>query len=63
MEQSRGAAEAVYRSWISERAVTYRQVQRLDDLKGTAVTVQAMVFGNASSLSGAGRVFARYVDR
>ena len=59
MEQLRNAAEAVYRSWMSDRAVTYRRLQRLDDLKGTAVTVQAMVFGNGSSLSGAGVAFSR----
>lgn len=59
MEQLRGAAEAVYRSWMSERAAIYRRLQRLDDLKGTAVTVQAMVFGNGSSPSGAGVSFSR----
>ncbi len=59
MEQLRSAAEGVYRSWMSNRAVTYRRLQRLDDLKGTAVTVQAMVFGNGSSLSGAGVAFSR----
>jgi pyruvate, orthophosphate dikinase len=59
MEQLRGAAEGVYDSWVSDRALTYRRLQRLDDLKGTAVTVQAMVFGNGSSLSGAGVAFSR----
>jgi pyruvate,orthophosphate dikinase len=59
MEQLETAAHAVYRSWMSERARTYRRLQRLDDLQGTAVTVQAMVFGNAGPNSGAGVAFSR----
>jgi hypothetical protein len=47
----RGAARtrrrAVYQSWMSERAQTYRKLQELEDLAGTAVTVQAMVFAIA----------------
>jgi pyruvate,orthophosphate dikinase len=54
-----GAARAVYRSWMSERAQTYRRLQELDDLRGTAVTVQAMVFGNGGLSSGAGVAFSR----
>jgi pyruvate,orthophosphate dikinase len=53
------AAHAVYRSWMSERARTYRRLERLDDLKGTAVTIQAMVFGNGAANSGAGVAFSR----
>ncbi|QWG15988.1 pyruvate, phosphate dikinase [Bradyrhizobium sediminis] len=53
------AARAVYRSWMSERAQAYRRLQRLDDLRGTAVTVQAMVFGNGGLSSGAGVAFSR----
>jgi pyruvate,orthophosphate dikinase len=53
------AARAVYRSWVSERAQTYRKLQQLDDLEGTAVTVQAMVFGNGGLTSGAGVAFSR----
>ena len=53
------AARAVYRSWMSERAQTYRRLQNLDHLKGTAVTVQAMVFGNGGLSSGAGVAFSR----
>lgn len=53
------AARAVYRSWMSERAQTYRRLQNLDDLRGTAVTVQAMVFGNGGLSSGAGVAFSR----
>ncbi len=60
MEQLRSAAEAVYRSWISERATTYRRLEHLEDLRGTAVMVQAMVFGNSGlSRSGSGVAFSR----
>jgi pyruvate,orthophosphate dikinase len=59
VEQLRSAAEAVYRSWMSGRAVTYRKLQHLDDLPGTAVMVQAMVFGNRNFSSGAGVAFSR----
>jgi pyruvate,orthophosphate dikinase len=57
--QLSGAARAVYRSWTSERAQTYRRLQNLDHLKGTAITVQAMVFGNGGLSSGAGVAFSR----
>jgi pyruvate, orthophosphate dikinase len=59
MKQLTRAARAVYGSWIGERAQTYRRLHRLDDLKGTAVTVQAMVFGNRGLSSGAGVAFSR----
>jgi pyruvate,orthophosphate dikinase len=59
MEQLMGAAQAVFRSWTSERATTYRALQHLDHLQGTAVTVQAMVFGNGGSTSGSGVAFSR----
>src|SRR6516225_3175543 len=59
IDQVSAAAEAVYRSWMSDRAVTYRRLQHLDDLRGTAVTVQAMVFGNSGMSSGAGVAFSR----
>jgi len=59
IDQVSAAAEAVYRSWMSDRAVTYRRLQHLDDLRGTAVTVQAMVFGNSDMSSGAGVAFSR----
>jgi pyruvate,orthophosphate dikinase len=59
MEQLETAAHAVYRSWMSERARTYRRLQHLDELHGTAVTVQAMVFGNTGANSGAGVAFSR----
>ena len=59
MDQLKSATEAVYRSWTSERAVVYRRLQHLDDLVGTAVTVQAMVYGNCGSASGSGVAFSR----
>ncbi len=58
-EQLRGAAIAVYESWASAKAVEYRRLNRLEGLKGTAVTVQAMVFGNSGNSSGAGVAFSR----
>ncbi|WP_316214540.1 MULTISPECIES: PEP/pyruvate-binding domain-containing protein [unclassified Bradyrhizobium] len=57
--QLEAAARAVYQSWMSERARTYRKLQNLDHLRGTAVTVQAMVFGNGGFASGAGVAFSR----
>jgi pyruvate,orthophosphate dikinase len=57
--QLTGAVEAVFRSWQSPRAVAYRRLHGLDDHGGTAVTVQAMVFGNLGGTSGAGVGFTR----
>jgi pyruvate, orthophosphate dikinase len=59
MQQLNCAAEAVYRSWMSDRARSYRKLEHLDHLQGTAVTVQSMVFGNSGSNSGAGVAFSR----
>jgi pyruvate,orthophosphate dikinase len=59
MRQLEEAARAVYRSWTSPRAATYRELQNLEDLRGTAVTVQAMVYGNRNFQSGAGVAFSR----
>lgn len=59
MDQLTAAADAVYRSWTSERAVEYRRLNKLEDLEGTAVTVQAMVFGNTGGRSGSGVAFSR----
>lgn len=50
---------AVFESWDSERAVTYRGLNAIDDSLGTAVTVQAMVFGNGGGTSGSGVGFTR----
>ena len=44
---------------MSERACTYRKLEHLEHLQGTAVTVQAMVFGNTGASSGAGVAFSR----
>ncbi len=57
--QLRLAIEAVFRSWQSDRARTYRQKEGIPDDLGTAVTVQAMVFGNRGSDSGTGVLFTR----
>jgi pyruvate,orthophosphate dikinase len=59
MEQLLQAARAVYRSWDSKKAVEYRRLNQLDDMAGTAVTVQTMVFGNSGGRSGAGVAFSR----
>jgi len=59
MEQLAHAARAVYRSFSSERASTYRRLQSYGDLKGSAVMVQAMVFGNRGSGSASGVAFSR----
>ena len=57
--QLRAAIEAVFTSWNSPRAVAYRAHHGLDDAGGTAAVVQAMVFGNINTNSGAGVVFSR----
>jgi pyruvate, orthophosphate dikinase len=59
MDQLKAATQAVYRSWTSARARTYRALANLEDLHGTAVTIQAMVFGNRGRTSGAGVAFSR----
>jgi len=53
------AIEAVFRSWRSERATFYRGLNKISDSMGTAVTVQAMVFGNRGMDSGTGVGFTR----
>jgi pyruvate, orthophosphate dikinase len=53
------ARDAVFRSWQNERAKTYRRINRIDDSIGTAVNVQAMVFGNLGENSGTGVGFTR----
>ncbi len=57
--QLRGAVEAVFRSWNSDRARSYRAHEGIGDAGGTGVTVQAMVFGNRGSDSGTGVLFTR----
>ncbi len=58
-EQLWGAIEGVFRSWNGRRAVDYRRVHHIPDDLGTAVNVQAMVFGNVSEDSGTGVAFTR----
>ena len=57
--QLREAILAVFRSWNSEKARTYRGLHGLSHAMGTAVTVQRMIFGNAGGMSGAGVGFTR----
>lgn len=57
--QLRASIEAVFASWNSPRAVAYRDHHGLDDQGGTAVVVQAMVFGNLTANSGAGVLSSR----
>jgi pyruvate,orthophosphate dikinase len=57
--QLRLSVEAVFRSWHSQRAVSYRQVEGIPEDSGTAVTVQAMVFGNRGRDSATGVLFTR----
>ncbi|MGB6243365.1 MULTISPECIES: PEP/pyruvate-binding domain-containing protein [Gordonia] len=59
MVQLTEAVEAVFRSWHTPRAQTYRERENIDPDLGTAVTVQAMVFGNRGTTSGTGVVFTR----
>jgi pyruvate,orthophosphate dikinase len=59
LDQLTAARDAVFRSWQNERAKTYRRINRIDDWLGTAVNVQAMVFGNLGEASGTGVGFTR----
>jgi pyruvate,orthophosphate dikinase len=59
LDQLVQARDAVFRSWMNERAKTYRRINRIDDWLGTAVNVQAMVFGNLGETSGTGVGFTR----
>jgi pyruvate,orthophosphate dikinase len=59
LDQLVQARDAVFRSWQNERAKTYRRINRIDDWLGTAVNVQAMVFGNLGENSGTGVGFTR----
>ncbi|HAF24337.1 MAG TPA: pyruvate, phosphate dikinase, partial [Blastocatellia bacterium] len=58
-EQLRVAVAAVFNSWMGRRAIDYRRVNRIPDSLGTAVNVQAMVFGNMGKDSGTGVAFTR----
>jgi pyruvate, orthophosphate dikinase len=59
LEQLRLAIRAVFDSWVGERAVSYRRLNRIPDEWGTAVNVQQMVFGNKGDTSGSGVAFSR----
>jgi pyruvate,orthophosphate dikinase len=50
---------AVFNSWNGNKAIEYRRIERISGLKGTAVNVQAMVFGNMGDTSGTGVAFTR----
>ncbi|HRW23438.1 MAG TPA: pyruvate, phosphate dikinase [Spirochaetia bacterium] len=58
-DQMFGAMGAVFGSWMNERAIKYRELNNIKGLKGTAVTVQSMVFGNWGDDSGTGVCFSR----
>jgi pyruvate,orthophosphate dikinase len=59
MDQIWGGIEAVFRSWNTPRAITYRKLNAIPDDWGTAVNVQAMVFGNMGEGSATGVAFTR----
>jgi pyruvate, orthophosphate dikinase len=58
-EQLTHAIRAVFKSWIGDRAVQYRRINRIPDDWGTAVNVQQMVFGNKGNSSATGVAFSR----
>lgn len=53
------AVKAVFNSWDSPRAIKYRSINQITGLKGTAVNIQSMVFGNMGNTSGTGVLFTR----
>src|SRR5215475_2588186 len=59
LEQLAGARDAVFRSWFNDRAKYYRKMNQIPDDLGTAVNVQAMVFGNLGETSATGVGFTR----
>ena len=59
LEQLRGARDAVFKSWMNQRAKDYRRIYEIPDHIGTAVNVQAMVFGNTGDRSATGVGFTR----
>jgi len=58
-DQLKGAIDAVFGSWMADKAVNYRKVEKIVGLKGTAVNVVQMVFGNMGETSGTGVCFTR----
>ncbi len=59
IQQLMGAVKAVFRSWNNQRAIVYRRLNDIPGSWGTAVNVQAMVFGNLGDTSGTGVAFTR----
>jgi pyruvate,orthophosphate dikinase len=59
MEQLWGGIGAVFQSWMGKRAVSYRRIEKIPEEWGTAVNVQAMVFGNTGDNSATGVAFTR----
>lgn len=59
MDQLWGGIKAVFQSWQGKRAVNYRRIENLSDKWGTAVNIQAMVFGNTGEESATGVAFTR----
>jgi pyruvate, orthophosphate dikinase len=58
-EQLEGSIKAVFKSWNGKKAVSYRRIEGIPDSWGTAVNVQAMVFGNMGDTSATGVAFTR----
>jgi len=58
-EQIKLATDAVFGSWNNKRAIAYRNLNKINDLLGTAVSIQTMVFGNMGDDSGTGVAFTR----
>ena len=58
-DQLFGAINAVFGSWMADKAVTYRRVEKIQGIKGTAVNIVQMVFGNMGDTSGTGVCFTR----
>jgi pyruvate,orthophosphate dikinase len=59
MDQLKLAVEAVFNSWNTDRAITYRRLNRIPDDWGTAVNIQSMVYGNMGPTSATGVAFTR----
>ncbi|GAB2295085.1 hypothetical protein Dimus_029264 [Dionaea muscipula] len=59
IKQLQLAVQAVFESWDSPRAIKYRSINQITGLKGTAVNIQSMVFGNMGNTSGTGVLFTR----
>ncbi len=59
LAQLRGAINAVFGSWMGDKAVTYRRVEKISGLEGTAVNICQMVYGNLGDDSGTGVCFTR----